>query len=123
MLFHFPILTCLLATLGVASPTNRFFHRGVEDSYELKVGPLDTPWTSKVGKNPWPEYPRPQLQRSNWQSLNGVWQFQKANSLADVNNPPFGSNFTQGVLVPFCLESALSGTLYASNELFWGSLT
>uniref|UniRef100_A0A2D3V8N4 Probable hydrolase n=1 Tax=Ramularia collo-cygni TaxID=112498 RepID=A0A2D3V8N4_9PEZI len=77
--------------------------------YELKTPPLDTPWTSKVGLNPWPEYPRPKLQRPQWQSLNGVWQYSNASSLDAVNNPPFNQTLSQEVLVPFCLESGLSG--------------
>lgn len=86
--------------------------------YELKTPPLDTPWTSQVGTNPWPEYPRPKIQRSEWLSLNGIWQYSNASSLEAVNNPPFNQNLSQEVLVPFCLESGLSGiqgnyTLYS----------
>lgn len=33
-------------------------------SYSVKTPPLTTNWTYEVGTNPWPEYPRPQLQRS-----------------------------------------------------------
>lgn len=77
--------------------------------YAPKPPPLDTPWTSQVGTNPWPEYPRPQMQRSRWQNLNGVWQYQQASSLNDVSNPPFGQTLAQEALVPSCLESGLSG--------------
>ena len=39
--------------------------------------PMSTPWTYSVNlSNPWPEYPRPQMVRSRWQSLNGIWEFQ-----------------------------------------------
>ena len=27
-------------------------------------------------KHPWPEYPRPQMQRPDWLNLNGMWQFE-----------------------------------------------
>ncbi|KAJ5897493.1 hypothetical protein N7504_007781 [Penicillium tannophilum] len=77
--------------------------------YALKEPPLTTPWTDKVGTDPWPEYPRPQMQRSQWQNLNGVWQYQNASSLAAVQNPPFGQDLAQEVLIPSCLESGLSG--------------
>ncbi|KAJ6036508.1 Glycoside hydrolase family 2 N-terminal [Penicillium herquei] len=86
--------------------------------YAPKEPPLTTPWTNKVGTDPWPEYPRPQLQRAQWQNLNGVWQYQNASSLDAVQNPPFGQDLAQEVLIPSCLESGLSGiqgsyTLYS----------
>lgn len=72
--------------------------------YEVKTPPLDTDWTYKVGTDPWPEYPRPQLQRSQWQSLNGIWQWGEGTSEA-------GSPAGTDVLVPSCIESALSGVM------------
>ncbi|EGG04268.1 family 2 glycoside hydrolase [Melampsora larici-populina 98AG31] len=87
--------------------------------YALKSGPLDTDWTTKVGTNPWPEYPRPQLQRSNWLNLNGLWEFKSANSTLDLDSPPFGGvGFDKEILVPFCVESALSGIMEAHDH-FW----
>lgn len=93
--------------------------------YSVKTPPLDTPWyvtlaytvrsnfnshrTYEVGTNPWPQYPRPLLQRSAWQTLNGVWTYQNASSKDAVNSPPFGQTLSQSVLVPSCLESGLSG--------------
>ncbi|KAK3614299.1 hypothetical protein LTR56_027343, partial [Elasticomyces elasticus] len=76
--------------------------------YAVKTPPLTTPWTYTVGTNPWPEYPRPQLQRSQWQSLNGIWTYQNASSLDAVNSPPTGHTLANEVLVPSCLESGLS---------------
>lgn len=49
------------------------------------------------------------MQRSQWQSLNGVWTYRNASSLDAPNNPPFNETLEQSVLVPFCLESGLSG--------------
>ncbi|KAI1118501.1 family 2 glycosyl hydrolase [Nemania sp. NC0429] len=72
--------------------------------YKVKAPPLDTDWTYKVGTNPWPEYPRPQLQRSRWQSLNGIWQWGEGTSKA-------GSLRGEDVLVPSCIESGLSGVM------------
>lgn len=81
--------------------------------YVLQKGPLDTPWTSTVGTSPWPEYPRPQLSRAaaeRWLNLNGVWAYQNATQgFAELARPPFGQELERAVLVPFCLESALSG--------------
>ncbi|KAI3322374.1 glycoside hydrolase family 2 protein [Xylariaceae sp. AK1471] len=80
--------------------------------YSVKTPPLDTPWTYKVGTDPWPEYPRPQLQRSRWQSLNGIWQYGEGSSQA---GNPKGSD----VLVPSCIESALSGVMKSSQNLWY----
>lgn len=79
------------------------------NGYAPKQPPLTTPWTDQAGTNPWPEYPRPQLQRSEWRNLNGVWRYQNASSLQSVQHPPSGKSLAQEVLVPSCLESGLSG--------------
>lgn len=89
-----------------------------QTKYAVQKPPLDTDWTYKVGTDPWPEYPRPQLQRSQWKNLNGIWTYQNASGLDAVSSPPTGSNLAHEVLVPSCLESALSGiqgrfTLYS----------
>ncbi|KAL4921351.1 glycoside hydrolase superfamily [Aspergillus aurantiobrunneus] len=77
--------------------------------YALQPPPLTTDWTEQVGTNPWPEYPRPQLQRSQWQNLNGIWQYRNAADPGAVNAPPVGQSLDTEVLVPSCLESGLSG--------------
>lgn len=77
--------------------------------YKIKPLPLDTPWTEDVGIDPWPEYPRPQLQRHRWRNLNGLWQYRRAENLNAVSNPPFGQALSNEVLIPSCLESGLSG--------------
>ncbi|KXT04785.1 hypothetical protein AC578_9685 [Pseudocercospora eumusae] len=77
--------------------------------YAVQTPPLDTDWTYKVGTNPWPEHPRPKLKRDQWQSLNGIWTYSNASSLDAVNSPPVNQTLSREVLVPFCLESGLSG--------------
>jgi len=71
--------------------------------WQLKQAPIMTDWAQQVDpNNPLPEYPRPQMQRTNWLNLNGVWQWQ-AGSAAD----PIPTNFLAGsILVPFCMESS-----------------
>jgi len=101
--------TVLVATLLAGASVVSCAENGTK-GYELKKGPLDTDWTDKVGTNPWPEYPRPQMARDEWKNLNGVWQYQNASGGdSELSSPPFGTNLEQAVLVPFCLESALSG--------------
>ena len=85
--------------------------------YEKKEPPLDTPWTAEVGpNNALPEYPRPQMTRNKWQNLNGVWQFSDA---AAGEKPPFGKRLGERVLVPYPIESALSGIKRHEDRMFY----
>ena len=62
------------------------------------AAPLMTRFAKDVKPdNVLPEYPRPQMVRKDWLNLNGLWQF-----TADQNQ-------SGEILVPFCIESALSG--------------
>lgn len=70
-----------------------------------KPSPMTTPWTAQVPvDHPLPEYPRPQLTRSDWLNLNGLWDF--AVTSADAGQP---TAWPQQIRVPFVAESALSG--------------
>ena len=51
-----------------------------------------------------PEYPRPQLVRPDWLNLNGAWEY--AFAARDAGEP---ARFQGRILVPFPVESALSG--------------
>ncbi|KAI1633351.1 glycoside hydrolase family 2 protein [Biscogniauxia mediterranea] len=86
--------------------------------YELKTPPLDTPWTTEVGTNPWPEYPRPQLRRPDWQTLNGVWKWQEVAAGQENTVPEIGA-MSEEVLVPSCLESGLSGIMEQGKTYSW----
>lgn len=102
----------LLGTSALAraiSPNSYHQNVGRSTPYEVKESPLTTSWTDQVGTNPWPEYPRPQLQRPEWQNLNGLWQYQNASGLNAVQSPPTGQDLAHEVLVPSCLEGSLSG--------------
>ena len=79
-----------------------------QPAYVEQTPPLSTRWTAEVGPdNALPEYPRPQLTRERWQSLNGVWQFEQAADL--TTGVPTGEDLPERVLVPYPVESALSG--------------
>ncbi len=72
---------------------------------------LPTRWDSQVSaSSPLPEYPRPQLTRSRWQSLNGSWDY----ALADQTATEAPSAYTGKILVPFPLESSLSGVQHTT---------
>lgn len=66
---------------------------------------LKTRWTDIADTG---EYPRPQMVRDNWQSLDGIWQcaFVKGN-LQSVNLKDV--KFDMSIRVPFAPESLLSG--------------
>lgn len=79
---------------------------------------LMTPWTEQVNpSNPHPEYPEPQLVRKEWQSLNGPWDF----AILPKGSSP-ESGFAGKILVPFPVESYLSGVqenVGPENELWY----
>lgn len=80
--------------------------------WQSAQSPLTTDWAVDVNPtNVLPEYPRPQMARSNWMNLNGVWQFQVGTTNDSV---PAGLNLTGVILVPFPMESALSGVMQYS---------
>ncbi|WP_181772751.1 AbfB domain-containing protein [Amycolatopsis pittospori] len=79
--------------------------------------PLPTPWTDQVSpSNALPEYPRPQLVRSEWLNLNGTWGFTGAPNL---NSPPIGRPLSENVLVPYPIESMLSGVKRHEDNMFY----
>lgn len=68
---------------------------------------LRTKWADDVGpRNAHPEYPRPQLTRADWRNLNGSWQFAAAKA---GEQPPAGKKLAEKILVPYPVESQLSG--------------
>jgi len=68
---------------------------------------MRTRWASKVTpQNVHREYPRPQLVRPNWVNLNGQWDLAIVPSSAPR---PGTSEFRRKILVPFPVESLLSG--------------
>lgn len=76
-------------------------------AWELQYAPIMTPWAQLVDTNaPLPEYPRPQMVRSNWMNLNGLWEFQSGSESDAV---PANTKLSGEILVPFPMESAISG--------------
>ncbi len=71
------------------------------------AGPLMTRWAKDISPDKvHPEYPRPQLVRKEWTNLNGLWDY--AITARDAGQP---TAYEGKILVPFPLESALSGVM------------
>ena len=91
---------------------------GAIKGWSLKVGPLMTRWSLQVDvRMPHPEYPRPQMVRKKWLNLNGVWEFQPGGGADEP--PPFGKSLSGAILVPFPVESALSGVMQLHDRLWY----
>jgi Concanavalin A-like lectin/glucanases superfamily/Glycosyl hydrolases family 2, sugar binding domain/Glycosyl hydrolases family 2 len=85
--------------------------------WHAKTPPLTTPWTHLVGpNNALPEYPRPQLTRPDWKNLNGVWEFAGATA---GEEPPVGEPLPERILVPYPVESALSGIMRTEERMWY----
>lgn len=80
---------------------------GKRETRSLRNGPgqLMTRWAHELDPaRPLPEYPRPQMVRREWLNLNGLWEY--AILPAGTDDP---SRRDGKILVPFPVESALSG--------------
>lgn len=81
---------------------------------------LTTEWGDELDeKRPLPEYPRPQQTRSAWKNLNGPWQFAAAEA---GEQPVFGKDLDERIVVPFPVESQLSGLERHEDHMFYRKL-
>ena len=75
--------------------------------WQPKQSPLTTRWAKDVRpENPLPEYPRPQFVRDEWRNLNGLWKY-----AIRPKSEPRPEQWDGDILVPFPVESALSGVM------------
>ncbi|GAB7052987.1 AbfB domain-containing protein [Catenuloplanes indicus] len=111
------VLTWLATAVLAAGSAILMYPGAANAAYIPKTPPLSTPWTSQVSPtHPLPEYPRPQLTRPDWQSLNGQWQFAAS---TQITTPPAGQTLAETVLVPYPIESALSGIMRHEDTMFY----
>jgi hypothetical protein len=90
---------------------------GAAEPWKPIEGKLMTRWAKDVSpEHPLPEYPRPQFVRSRWINLNGLWQFDVAKP---GERPPIGQTLSKQILVPFPIESALSGLAEKAKEVWY----
>ncbi|HET7733355.1 MAG TPA: glycoside hydrolase family 2 TIM barrel-domain containing protein, partial [Paludibacter sp.] len=96
------------------------FSVSVMAQFTPKVTPIKTPWTDKVDKNnPLPEYPRPQLVRTEWMNLNGYWEF-KSGATGDA--VPVNQSLGGQIVVPFAPEATLSGVVKHDERVWYRKL-
>jgi hypothetical protein len=89
-----------LAVLAPAVPL-------AQEEWKPAEGPLSTRWTETVSPAmAHAEYPRPQMVRREWENLNGLWNF-----AVTGREDPRPTEAEGEILVPFPIESALSGVM------------
>ncbi|UJH67844.1 glycoside hydrolase family 2 protein [Allomuricauda sp. SCSIO 65647] len=80
-------------------------------------GKIKTPWAAQVNpESPLPKYPRPIMVRTDWKSLNGLWDY----AITDYGSQK-PQKFDGKILVPFPVESSLSGVMkqVGSDKEVW----
>lgn len=84
-------LFCLIPTVALA--------------WQPVGGHISTIWTEDVTpEKPWNIYPRPAMERNEWENLNGLWQY----AITD-KNAARPEKWQGKILVPYPVESSLSG--------------
>ena len=84
---------CLLLSLGVNA------------QWKPAGDKIKTEWAEQVDpNNVLPEYPRPIMERGEWKNLNGLWNY-----AIIEKGQPIPTAFDGEILVPFAVESSLSG--------------
>ena len=107
-------ITTLAAILAVAGTLSA-------QSWAPAGNRIKTKWAEEVSPtNAHPEYPRPQMLRPEWKSLNGLWDY-----AVTPKSEARPKTFDGKILVPFAIESSLSGVGKAltPDEALWYSTT
>jgi beta-galactosidase/beta-glucuronidase len=88
-------------------------------TWKIVPGKITSPWADSVNPaNVLQEYPRPQMKRNDWVNLNGLWQYA---ILPKSDNEVAAGSFQGNILVPFAIESALSGVgkTVGKDSILW----
>jgi len=91
---------------------------GVQAQWKPAGDKIKTAWAEQINpQSVLPEYPRPLIERTDWTNLNGLWEYAiKPRGTAEP------SSFDGQILVPFAIESSLSGVMKEvgdANELWY----
>lgn len=111
------VVLCLALNTAFADVLNTEAN-SIPTRYAIAPPLLTTPWTNDVGTNPWPQHPRPLLYREQWKTLNGIWTYRRANAAEELITPP-ALPLMREVLIPSCIESALSGVMEEGARWMW----
>ena len=102
------LLTLLLAVAVVATASAE---------WKIAGDKIRTTWAENLDpNNVLAEYPRPQLERNEWMNLNGLWSY----AVTDLTAAK-PTTFDGQILVPFAIESALSGVQkrVTKDDILW----
>jgi beta-galactosidase/beta-glucuronidase len=94
------------------------YSSGQKNEWHIVPGRITTQWADSVDpSNVLKEYPRPQLRRNGWLNLNGLWQY----AIVPKSNENIPATFQGNILVPFAVESSLSGVgkTVGKDSLLW----
>lgn len=111
--FSHPIFLAGIAASVLLTPSAL----AAEPDWHIKTGSLLTPWAAQVNPtNALPDYPRPQMVRSKWLNLNGLWDYAMTS-----NGAARPGNYDGKTLVPYPVESALSGVgrSFSEDNTLW----
>lgn len=102
------ILIFIITSLHVAGNLN-----AQPIPYQKKTAQLMTTWGEDLDENQaiFNAYPRPILERDNWFNLNGIWELAKHDNLENFGRYNPNEIYSRQILVPFPIESALSGIM------------
>ena len=107
----------LVASLLLALGLSLVAPASARGEWHMKKAPLMTRFAADVDpKAPLPEYPRPQMTRDDWLNLNGLWQYQPGK---EGDATPAGKTLSSEILVPFPVESAISGVMEHHDRLWY----
>lgn len=101
------LVMALVVTMGVQAQTG----------WKMQPVTIQSRWAAAVSPtNALKEYPRPQMVRERWTNLNGLWDY-----IITAKNAVKPSAYEGQILVPYPLESALSGVKKSlkPNQNLW----
>ena len=105
----------IIALLCIGLASQPFFAQWKPAGDKIK-----SKWAEQVNPDkPLNEYPRPIMERADWKNLNGLWEYS-----IEEKGKAKPQNFDGEILVPFAVESSLSGvqkTVGPENELWYNT--